>query len=86
MFLKVKRDAQGKFEKMKSRLVGDGSKQDTSVYERKLESPTVEIQSVFIMLELASRRRMKATKIDFLAAYLNAKIDDGDKIIMWINK
>ena len=76
MFLKEKYDGKGDFEKLKSRLVGDGSTQDRAPYEH-LESPTANIESVFMTLELASRRKMRASKLDFSAAYLNATIEEG---------
>ena len=47
MFLKLKRDAQGKVEKIKSRLVGDGQTQEKEMYEN-LRSPTADIESVFL--------------------------------------
>ena len=83
MFLKAKHDGRGEFEKLKGRLVGDGSTQDRAPYEH-LESPTANIESVFMILELASRKKMRATKVDFTAAYLNATIDEGDEIMMWL--
>ena len=82
----MKRDAAGRFEKIKSRLVGDGSEQDRTTYQGSLESPTANIESAFIILELASRRKYKATKIDISTAYLNVEINDSNKIIMWINR
>ena len=85
MFLKLKRDARGNVEKMKSRLVGDGRTQEKEMYSN-LRSPTADIESVFLMLELASRRKLGATKIDFLAAYLNAEIEEGDHIYMWLTR
>ena len=46
--------------------------------------PTANIESVFMTLELASRRKMRASKADFTAAYLNASIDKGENIMMWL--
>ena len=83
MFLKVKHDGKGEFEKLKGRLVGDGSTQDRAPYEH-LESPTANIESVFMVLELASRRKMRASKVDFTVAYLNASISEGENIMMWL--
>ena len=83
MFLKEKHDGKGEFEKLKGRLVGDGSTQDRAPYEH-LESPTANIESVFMVLELASRKKMRASKIDFTAAYLNASIEEGENIMMWL--
>ena len=37
-----------------------------------------------MVLELASRRKMRASKVDFTAAYLNASINEGENIMMWI--
>ena len=85
MFLKLKRDGKENVEKMKSRLVGDGRTQDREFYSD-LKSPTADIESVFMMFKLASRLKLKATKVDFLAAYLNAKIEDGDHIFMWLTR
>ena len=42
------------------------------------------IESVFMVLELASRKKMRASKIDFTAAYLNASILEGENIMMWL--
>ena len=64
MFLKLKRDGKENVEKMKSRLVGDGRTQDREFYSD-LKSPTADIESVFMMFKLASRLKLKATKVDF---------------------
>ncbi len=50
MFLKDKYDAAGAFQKLKARLVTGGYKQDKSLYED-LSSPTVSIESVFLILD-----------------------------------
>ena len=83
MFLDEKHDGKGDFEKLKGRLVGDWSTQDRAPYKH-LESPTKNIESVFMILELASRRKMRASKTDFTAVYLNAMIDESEKIMMWL--
>ena len=35
-------------------------------------------------LQLASRKKMRASKADFTAAYLNATFDEGENIMTWI--
>ena len=83
MFLKEKHDGKWDYEKLKDRLVGDGSTQERAPYKH-LESPTANIESVFMVLELASRTKMRASKVDCTAAYLNAPIEDGENIMMWL--
>ena len=85
MFLKLKKDTKGNIKKMKSRLVGDGRTQDKEFYSN-LKSPTADIESVFMVFELALRSTQGATKVDFSAAYLNAEIEDGDHIYMWLTR
>ena len=55
MFLKDKYDAAGDFQKLKARLVAGGDKQDKNLYED-LSSPTVSIESVFMILDLSNSR------------------------------
>ena len=40
------------------------------------------IKSIFIELELASRKKRKATKVDIRVAYLNTEIDDGEEVLI----
>ena len=85
MFLKLKKDAKVNVEKMKFRLVGDGRTQDREFYSD-LKSLTADIESVFMIFELASRLRMGETKVDFSAAYINAEIEYGYHIFMWLTR
>ena len=62
MFLKTKFDAKGVFEKIKARLVADGSMQDRSLYPNN-SSPTVSMQSLFMCLGIAAKERRKIMKI-----------------------
>ena len=39
-----------------------------------------------MMFELASKLKLKATKVDFSAAYLNANIEDKNHIFMWLTR
>jgi hypothetical protein len=84
MFLKTKFDAKGIFEKIKARLVADGSKQDRALYPDN-SSPTVAMQSLLMVLLIAAKEGRKAMKIDIGGAYLNAEMT-GEEVIMEMDK
>ena len=76
IFLKEKFKADGTFDKLKTRLVADGSMQERSVYETdELSSPTVATISVMCMLAIAAKERRKLSTVDVGSAYLNAEMD-----------
>ena len=81
MFLKEKYDGRGTFEKLKGRLVADGRMQDRTLYQDK-ESKTAAIESIMMVLGVASWSRMKAAKVDVGGAYLNAFVEHDDEIFM----
>ena len=57
MFLKEKFTADGKFDKLRARLVAGGHQQDRSVYsDSETSSPTVSITSLFLIAPLQRRR------------------------------
>ncbi len=58
MFLKEKFNANGKFNKMKARLVAGGDGQNKELYEN-ISSPTVANESVFMLLALAAILKQK---------------------------
>jgi hypothetical protein len=78
MFLKEKKDSQGNFEKLKSRLVAGGDMQDKSelMYED-IYSPTVNLSHLFILACLAARDGRYIKTIDITGAYLNANMRRG---------
>jgi len=80
MFLKVKHDSQGRFEKVKARLVADGSQQDRVLYPD-TSSPTVALESLKMSLAIAANRRQHMATIDFTGAFLNAKMT-GEEVLM----
>jgi hypothetical protein len=84
MFLKAKYSAQGIFEKIKARLVADGSTQDRELYPDN-NSPTVAVPHLMTMLVVAAKERRHVMKIDIGGAYLNAEMV-GESVIMEINK
>jgi hypothetical protein len=83
MKLKDKYDAQGNFEKLKARLVADGSQQDRSLYPNN-SSPTVQTQSLMVCLAIAAKENRKAGVMDIGNAYLNAKMK-GHPVFMRLN-
>jgi hypothetical protein len=75
MFLKEKFKSTGDFEKLKSRFVAGGHRQDRSVYEDwETTSPTVGMSSVYMLAALAAKEGRQVMTIDVGNAYLNAAI------------
>ena len=62
-FIKEKRDGDGKFEKLKGRLLADGRGQDKALYGNFL-SPTVLLDSIFLELQGVAMHRRKWMEID----------------------
>ncbi|MGC9156348.1 MAG: reverse transcriptase domain-containing protein, partial [Ferrimicrobium sp.] len=78
LFLKAKYTPDGEFQKLKARLVANGSQQDKSVYES-VSSPAVSLSSLFICAGIAARERRHVVTMDIVGAYL--KVDMGDKAV-----
>ena len=87
MFLKDKYTADGKFDKLKSRLVAGGHLQDRSIYNDG-SSPTVSTTSVFIITAIAASENRSVATIDFPGAFLNSDMpSEGDHTVyMRLNK
>jgi hypothetical protein len=83
MFLVDKYNAEGKFEKVKARLVADGRDQDPALYPNK-SSPTVAIHSVFAVLGMAAEKHWRIViKIDIKGAFVQTPMS-GPPIFNWI--
>ena len=54
MFVKVKNLPNGTFDKIKSRLVARGDKQDKSIYNEDLSSGTIDSTSVMVLVAIAA--------------------------------
>jgi hypothetical protein len=78
LFLKIKKDSFGIFEKLKSRLVAGGHEQDRSemLYED-IYSPTASLSHIFIIACLAAREGRYVRTVDITGAYLNASMKRG---------
>ena len=80
MFLKVKLKPNGEFDKLKARLVADGSMQDKNMYED-VSSPTISTTSLFVLAALAARDKQCTATFDIASAYLNADMS-GPSVFM----
>lgn len=81
MFIKKKRDAQGVFVKMKARLLVGRDMQDKNIYDN-LSSPTVGLESVFVILAIAAIERRNIRTVDITGAYLECSLPDDDEVLM----
>ena len=76
LFLKEKYDAEGKFDKLKARLVAGGHRQDRTFYtEEDITSPTIATQSVFTIAAIAAEEERAVTTGDIPGAYLHADME-----------
>ena len=85
VFLTEKFIPSGEFDKLKSRLVAGGHKQDRAEYED-ISSPTVSTQSVFMISALAAAEGRTVATVDITGAYLNADMPDGYEVLMRLDK
>ena len=87
MFLKDKYTADGKFDKLKSRLVAGGHLRDRNIYDNG-SSSTVSTTSVFIVAAIAASENRAVATIDFPGAFFNSDMPlDGDHaVLMRLNK
>ncbi len=82
MFVVEKYLANGKFDKIKARLVADGRDQESSLYPDKA-SPTVAVHSVFAVLGvMASKQWLTVAKIDVKGAFVQTPME-GESVCMW---
>jgi hypothetical protein len=86
IFLKEKYLPTGEFEKLKARLVALGNFQDRSLFsEEDLNSPTVNLLSLFSMAVLAHKEGRAVKAVDIGGAYLKASIGEKE-VIMKIDR
>jgi len=74
MFLKEKFKPSGAFQKLKARLVADGSRQDRTIYTDS-SSPTASVPALFTVFGIAAAEGRDVASLDITGAYLNAKAD-----------
>ena len=80
MFVTEKHDADGNFEKIKSRLVAMGNEQDREAIMTETSSPTVASTAVYNIAAMAAVERGHVITLDVTGAFLNAYVPEGVKI------
>jgi hypothetical protein len=80
MIVKPKFDSANRFIKIKARLVALGNLQKTSEGSKENEAPTAALLSFFILIVIASKRRIPIETIDIKGAFLNADMQDNVNI------
>jgi hypothetical protein len=83
MFLREKYE-DGKFIKMKGRIVADGRMQDRTVYTD-YSSPTAKTRSVITCLKLAAVKGWDLLKVDVGGAFLCAPINEDEEVFMTLD-
>jgi hypothetical protein len=76
MFLKNKETPDGRFERVKARLVVNGAQQNKALYDL-ISSATVNTASVLLLMNIASFYRCRMTSYDIKGAFLNAQFQSG---------
>jgi len=84
MFLREKYE-DGKFVKLKGRIVADGRMQDRTLYSD-YSSPTARTRSVMTCLKLAAAQGWDLLKVDIGGAFLCASIDESEEVFMLIDE
>jgi len=84
MFL-LEKYGDGKFIKMKGRIVADGRLQDCTIYTD-FSSPTAKTRSVRPCLKVAAVQGRDLLKVDVAGAFLCAFIDDAEEVYMQLDE
>ena len=78
MFMKEKRDQLGELIKVKARLVAGGNEMDKSIYTAdRTTSPTIHVESLFMILALAAILDWKVSSVDVEGAFLDVTLPSG---------
>ena len=85
MFLKEKLTPEGKFDKLKARLVAGGHQQIRH-YMEDVSSPTAAMSSIFMVAALAVKEKRFVTTLDITGAYLNASLNENTKVYMRLDR
>jgi hypothetical protein len=80
MFLKLKYDSAGVFDKIKARLVAGGHQQDRTVYDD-VSSPTAALTSVMMVAAIAAKEHRHVIAADIAGAYLNAEMKSANVLM-----
>ena len=86
MFLKMKYNSEGEFDKLKARLVAGGHQQDRNIYNDG-SNPTVSTCALFICAAIAATEERSVAVIDFPGAFVKSHIPENHTpIYMKLNK
>jgi hypothetical protein len=77
MFIKHKTKPDGSYDKTKARLVSDGSKQESHLYNL-ISSSTVSLSAVFMLFNIATYFKAAIKTYDIKGAFLNATFKEDD--------
>ena len=80
MFIKQKFFPNGDMDKLKARLVADGSKHGRHLYDF-VSSATISLQVVYVLVNIASYYRCILSTVDIGGAFLNAEFTPADSPI-----
>jgi hypothetical protein len=83
MFLKWKYHPDGRFDKIKARLVGGGDMQSIYTYDE-TNSPTINSITVMALLNIMTVLQLEHTVADINGAYLSAEVKENDPTIYLI--
>ena len=78
MFVKHKETPDGRYDRTKARMVGNGANQKDHMYDL-ISSSTVALSSVFLLFNIASYYKCILASYDIKGAFLNAQFGEGDE-------
>ena len=82
-----KYDANGVFTKWKARFCACGNHQDRDLYdEEDLSSPTMSLESIFILISFAAQWDAHIATADITGAYLESSLEPNDIVYMFLSK
>lgn len=80
-------DANGTFTKWKARFCACGNYQDRDLYdEEDLSSPTMSLESIFILIAFAAQWNAHIATADITGAYLESSLEPNDIVYMFLSK
>ena len=80
-------DANGVFTKWKARFCACGNHQDRDLYdEEDLSSPTMSLESIFILIAFAAQWNAHIATADITGAYLESSLEIDDVVYMFLSK
>ena len=85
MFIKAKYLPDGRFDKLKARLVAGGDQQDKTLYDD-LSSATVSTSAVFTLASVGAHEHRMVAVVDIGGAYLNADMGSEIPVHMRLDK